>query len=352
MLARRIQRTLSHQWAALRQVTWSGSVGKAVSCNVSHLGPSIKEAAKYSWEARTYFNDPRGAYVHFKPQKDPGTGTGRLVVLAVGAGGCTIFYVSHREEVPYTHRKHAVFVSPETEKMLGLQTFTQVKAEAAAAGKLLPPQHPATVSVRRIGERIAAQAANPAGGGRTDHMKSLQWEFVVINEPDNVNAFVMPGGKVVVYTGLLRLLRKEDEIAAVLGHEVAHVLGRHIGEKLSSAALFTLLQIALALTLGFNIPSDLFQLAVFLPNSRKQESEADVIGIHLSARACFDPTAAVDVFTKLGEAERSQGIQTPTFLRTHPLSEKRVKAIEKNLPKALEDYEMAGCNAPREFFPW
>lgn len=70
----------------------------------------------------------RGAYVHFKPRRDPAKGTRQLVVLAVGAGGFTIFYVSHREEVPYTHRKHAVFVSPETEKMLGLQTFAQVRA--------------------------------------------------------------------------------------------------------------------------------------------------------------------------------------------------------------------------------
>jgi predicted Zn-dependent protease len=176
-------------------------------------------------------------------------------------------------------------------------------------------------------------------------MDGAAWEFAVVAS-EEANAFVVPGGKVVVYTGLLRLLGSQDELAAVLAHEVAHVLARHAAERMTQASTLELLRAVAYWAFGIPVPAGLLAPVFFLPNSRRAETEADLIGIQLAARACFDPAAAASVFEKLGAVERAAGgAAMPKLLRTHPLSDARVAAIRRHLPAAERLAEAAGCAA-------
>ncbi|PSC68549.1 Pentatricopeptide repeat-containing mitochondrial [Micractinium conductrix] len=272
------------------------------------------------------------------------TGSYASIVVVLGAGGAVV-WVSSQQEVPYTGRKHAIMVGPESELDLGREAFQQVLAEAKQQGALLPPRHPASQTVRRIGTRIAQAATDGYGGGYQDHLKHMEWEFAVIDSPQ-VNAFVVPGGKVVVYTGLLRMVRSEAELAAVLAHESAHVVARHAAERITQMGAVEVVRAIAYWVFGLPIPSGPLTAIFFLPNSRKAETEADVIGVQIMARACYDPSAMVSVFEKMGAAEkRDGGDKIPKFLRTHPHSGDRVVAIRKMLPQAEGLYEMSGCEA-------
>lgn len=190
----------------------------------------------------------------------------------------------------------------------------------------MPAHHPAMALVRRVGTRIARAVSDSYGGGFQEHMKGLEWEFAVINSPE-VNAFVVPGGKVVIYAGLLDVIDSEDELAAVLAHESAHVLARHAAERLMQAGTLEIVRMVAYWGFGLPIPGAPLQAVFFLPNSRKAETEADLIGVQVMARACFDPRASMTMFEKLGKAEQKAGGYVPKMLRTHPLSTDRIKAI-------------------------
>lgn len=277
--------------------------------------------------------------------RDAQTRALRYVVL-LGGGGA-IVWVSSRQEVPYTGRMHAILVNPEQEIELGQQTFQQVLAEARMQGTLLSARHPATQAVRRVGVRIAQAATDGQGGGFQQHLEGLQWEFAVINSPQ-VNAFVVPGGKVVVYTGLLAMVQSEDELAGVLAHESAHVVARHGAERLTQMGAVEVARMLAYWLFGLPIPAGPLSAIFFLPNSRKAETEADVIGLQIMARACYDPNGMISMFEKMGQAEKKEGgDMIPKFLRTHPHSSDRVKAIQGMMPTAEGIYEMSGCEAAR-----
>jgi predicted Zn-dependent protease len=271
-------------------------------------------------------------------------------LLFVAGTGAAAVYISSRQEIPYTHRHHSVLVDIETEKMLGEQTFRQILDDAKNKGTLLSPRHPASIVVRRVGKRLALIASDDYGGGFTQQMKGMNWEFAVIKSPD-VNAFVVPGGKVVVYTGLLDIVSSEDELAAVLAHEVAHILARHAAERITQGSVVELIRMIAYWGFGIPLFSGPLQALFFLPNSRQAETEADTIGVQLAARACYDPLAAATVFQKLGEVEKKMGMSVPEFLRTHPVSQKRVENIKALGGTAKRMKEEAGCNDTfRQFF--
>jgi predicted Zn-dependent protease len=176
-------------------------------------------------------------------------------------------------------------------------------------------------------------------------MPGLQWEFNVI-ESDEANAFCLPGGKVAVYTGILPLAQTEAGLAAVIGHEVAHAVARHAGERMSQALLVNLglsvadisLQnsqhrplIMAALGLGANV-------GVLLPYSRKHEAEADEIGTRYMARAGYDPREAVLLWQRFAKAG---GPRPPPFLSTHPAPESRAQELEGIAQRALKEYDSA-----------
>jgi predicted Zn-dependent protease len=234
---------------------------------------------------------------HF-PQRGPmGWLHGYGGLLAGGAlASFAGYYFYSLETVPYTNRRHAImFVSRSQELAMGRTIFEQTKQQARLSGNLLPDNHPMAQLVKRVGTRVAQVASSPVqsmtrnwgseasvlkdeGFGDQNHMKEIGWEFAVIRSPVP-NAFVVPGGKVVVFTGLIDLLSNEDELAAVLAHESAHVLARHHAERMSTQNGLMIFRFLSDILFGAHLPDAAMTLGVFLPYSRLNEYEADVIGI-------------------------------------------------------------------------
>jgi len=239
--------------------------------------------------------------------------------------------------VPVTGRSQLNLMAPSQEMQLGLTSFDQLKKETpvskdAAANALL----------QRTGRRIAAVAG--------PDMPNAQWEFVLF-ESAEVNAFCLPGGKVGVYTGILPITRDESGMATVLAHEVAHAVARHGGERMTEAMLLQFGGDALGTALSNTDPRTqaaarvaygvTSQVGLQLPHSRKQESEADYIGVVYMARAGYDPAGAVTFWQRFAEFNRQQGSSVPAFLRTHPTDETRIRQIKEMMPRAKGEYHPA-----------
>ena len=252
----------------------------------------------------------------------------KTVLVVVTAGGT--FYVINLEQVPITGRRRFNVLSPETEKQLAgdyrdmLQQFQ---------GKVLPEKHPYTQLVAKVVERLL-----PSTGG----LAGEEWRVFVIDDPEQMNAFVVPGGKVFVFSGLLPIAQDEAGLAAVLGHEIAHNVAHHVAEKVSGSLIWTGFAFVGSLFLGIDqsIANGITQLALQLPNSRTQEEEADHIGLLMMAESCYDPHAAVDLWKRMHAAEKGA---PPQFLSTHPSSLGRMERIKGWLPQAMEKYENAQC---------
>lgn len=161
-----------------------------------------------------------------------------------------------------------------------------------------------------------------------------EWTVLVVNDK-LVNAMAGPG-TVVVFTGILPVCKDEAGLAAVLAHEIGHVVARHVPESYSSSKVFLGLALLLEATLlDFGISRMLITYVLQLPNSRTHEKEADVIGLRMMSKACYDPRAAPQMFQRLGEYEKQANTgMNIEFLNTHPSSDNRVKYLEEQLPEA------------------
>jgi predicted Zn-dependent protease len=171
---------------------------------------------------------------------------------------------------------------------------------------------------------------------------SDEWHVHVIDDPDQKNAFVLPGGKVFVFTGLLPIAKDEQGLAAVLGHEIGHNVAHHMAERLSNSVIVGLAAIIISslLDVSGQLSSSIASLALSLPNSRTQEMEADRIGLLMMAESCYDPEAAVDLWTRMQQAEQ---FSPPQFMSTHPTSYNRRELIKSWLPEARQKYEQSNC---------
>jgi len=200
--------------------------------------------------------------------------------------------------------------------------------------------------VNRVGERIV-KAVNDLyiERGSADNLKGYDWEVNLVQD-NEINAWCMPGGKIVVYTGLLPVTQDEDALAAVMGHEVCHALLQHGNQRMSQALIQQLGGVALSVALS-NKPQetrDLFltaygvgaQLGVMLPFSRGHELEADRWGLIMAAKAGYDPRAAIGLWERM---EKAGGAKKPEFLNTHPSEGKRIERLQKIMPEAMEYYE-------------
>lgn len=261
----------------------------------------------------------------------------RKWALIIGGVGFAV-WITHREEAPMTKRKRFIFFREETVRKLSEGEFRSIQRQFE--GRILPKNHPLTQAVAEVGSRIAAAS----------DLQGLQWEFFVVDAPKDMNAFVLPCGKVFVFTGLFRAIENRDALAAVIGHEVGHIVAKHQNEALSQslilAAPFYLA--AIFLLGGYNdFVSLVYDLGVKLRGSRKRELEADYIGLHLMAKACYDPRHAPRVFQKLGRMQKE--LKLLKYVSTHPLSEERVKNLEKYLPEAIEVYQNQCLDAAWSF---
>jgi predicted Zn-dependent protease len=233
-------------------------------------------------------------------------------------------------------RKPKLMVVPESMvNRTAEQQYVQMKQQAASRG-LLNRDAPQVQRVRAI-----AQTLIPHGRRFNPESGNWAWEVNVIDSPA-VNAFCMPGGKIMVFRGLIdKLQLTDDELAAVIGHEIAHALLQHGRARMSEAVLknvgVNLAAMYFGLgDLGAAALAQAAQLAITLPYSRGHETDADLVGIELAARAGYDPRAAVMLWRKMAAA--GQG-QPPQFLSTHPGHADRVRGIEANLPKVMPLYE-------------
>ena len=220
------------------------------------------------------------------------------------------------------------------------QQYAQVLAEARKKGLL--NQDPQQVQrVRAIAARLIPQVSI-----FRDDAPQWKWEVNVLTSKD-VNAWCMPGGKIAVYTGLIeRLKLTDDELAAVMGHEIAHALREHarerMGRQMATQTATAVGAIALEIFTGVHIDPQLagtFTQAMFvLPNSRENEQEADLIGIELAARAGYDPRAAITLWQKMAQAG---GSGPPEWLSTHPSHDTRLRELQNDVQKVMPLYEKA-----------
>lgn len=237
------------------------------------------------------------------------------------------------ETVPITGRSQLQLLGERAEVQMGLSAYQDtLKKEKISGDARLNEQ------VTRVGRRIAEAT------GKSDY----QWEFKVVENDKMVNAFCLPGGKVAVYTGILPVARDDAGLATIMGHEVAHAIARHGGERLSQQLAIEGLVAASAIALSEKDPKKARLYAGFLglgatvglllPYSRLQESEADRLGLIFMAKAGYDPRVAADFWRRMAESARGKA-KPPEFLSTHPADETRIRQLEQWLPEALSHYK-------------
>jgi predicted Zn-dependent protease len=217
------------------------------------------------------------------------------------------------------------------------QQYLQMKQQASAQKALAPENYPQLVRLRKIAQRIIPFALewNPRA-------RDWQWEVNLIGSKQ-VNAYCMPGGKIAFYTGILDQLKlTDDEVAMVMGHEVAHALREHARERMGKSAATNiganlLGQLLGAGAIGQQVIGQGAQL-LSLKFSREDESEADLVGLELAARAGYNPEAGITLWQKMSA---SGGGAPPQWLSTHPSGTTRIQDIQKNLPAVMPLYERA-----------
>ncbi|MEM6718142.1 MAG: M48 family metallopeptidase [Bacteroidota bacterium] len=249
---------------------------------------------------------------------------------------------------PFTGKKTMAFVSNAQLFPTAFAQYDQFLTE----NKVVKGTSQAAM-IQRVGERIAVAAERWLdANGNQGYLKDYQWEYNLVDDPA-VNAWCMPGGKIVFYTGILPVAENETAIAAIMGHEVAHALANHGQQRMSAAYL----QQGLAVAGNLAIKDDKSRQAFnqyygvgsnvlgMLPFSRKHENEADKIGIYLMAIAGYNPDEAAELWKRMGA--KSAGKAPPEFLSTHPSSETRVQNLLAEAQRAKEEARKFGVTEYR-----
>ncbi|WP_374764337.1 M48 family metallopeptidase [Yunchengibacter salinarum] len=231
-----------------------------------------------------------------------------------------------------TGRDQFMMIPASEDSRLGLEAMQQVKDNAPVL-----TTGPMAERVKRIGQRIARVSDKP----------DMTWEFVVIDEPQ-LNAWALPGGKVAVYAKMMQEIDDDQQLAAVLGHEIAHAVLRHGAEQMSRAQAQNVAIAGLGVAVGASTDSQTAGMAVALgslaakglvqlPHSRFMELEADHIGTRYMARAGYDPRASVALWQRMNSLKEGGGGQ-PVWLSTHPADDKRIRELQARMPVYMQEY--------------
>jgi metalloendopeptidase OMA1, mitochondrial len=259
-----------------------------------------------------------------------------LIALAIAAAVVGVLLLhSHRQKTPVTHRVQHVGLTDQQQMQLGSQkyakTLRQNRARIISSGR-------AYARVQRVARRIEAVAARDK--------PRFVWKVTLLRK-NEANAYCLPGGKIVVYTGILPLTRNDAGLATVLGHEVAHATAEHVAERIERQHLTKVAAIIIAGGVAFT-PGQYVRViallgvggaAASLPFSRSQESEADHIGLVYMAKAGYNPRAAVAFWKRMLRAQK--GKEPPEFASDHPSDAHRVERIKGWLPEAEHAYTSA-----------
>jgi predicted Zn-dependent protease len=257
-----------------------------------------------------------------------------IILLAI-----TFYYCS---TVPITGRSQLHLISSADLNALSFQEYSQFLQQ-----NKLSTDAQNTNLVKRVGLNIQSAVENYfAQQNLSKELNGYAWEFNLIESPE-ANAWCMPGGKVVVYSGILPITQNETGLAVVMGHEIAHAIAQHGGERMSQGLMQQLGGMALSVAIQ-NEPQttqNIFMTAyglgstvgVILPFSRTQESEADRLGLIFMAMAGYNPNAALDFWSRMSQSK--SGGSPPEFLSTHPSDQTRIANLKKYMPEAMQYYK-------------
>ncbi len=259
-----------------------------------------------------------------------------------GCGCCSMFLPSC-STVPITERKQLSII-PEArinrQAAAAYENFRN-KAKIIKSGKDLK-------DILEIGNKMEkAVSAFFLKKGQDDPTKNFEWDYILVENDKMVNAWCMPGGKIAVYTGLLKITKNKNALATVMGHEIAHAVARHSVERMSHAMTINLGTTVADIflggainrtrnTVGQNTGLDIFQLGIMNPFGRKQETEADYLGLIFSSLSGYDIRESVKLWERM--SEKNKGKEPPAFLSTHPSSKKRIENLNNWINEVIIEY--------------
>jgi predicted Zn-dependent protease len=266
----------------------------------------------------------------------------RLVIIGLLSLGISIGFVECHKN-PVTGKSSLNLVNEDELMTMSAEEYNKFLAQHPP----LPSSDDRVQMVKRSGARIQKAVEDfYRSKGLSDELKNYKWEFNVVDE-NTINAWCMPGGKVVVYTGLLPVTKDEQSLAVVMGHEISHAIARHGNQRMSEAMVaqgFGLV-LSVAVSQKPQVVQDLFLQAFgvganlgLLSYSRKQESEADKMGLIFAASAGYDPEAAITFWERMA-ASSGSGEKPPELLSTHPSDERRIADLKKFMPEAKKYYK-------------
>jgi len=275
----------------------------------------------------------------------PRSGRKKFVLWPLLIAGVVVLfqYCSSQKYVnPETGRAARVAMSEGQEAALGLQSYQEVLSTSRVI-----TEGPQVDVVQRVMRRLVAGTGN---AGRT-----MEWQVSVVDDPQ-ANAFCLPGGKMVVYTGIIPVAQTEAGLATVLGHEMAHATSRHGSQRLLQSQVANTLMMGAQASLAFGDMDPQQKMAVMaavgagakygviLPFSRQHETESDEIGLYYMARAGYDPREAIAFWERMSEG--SEGRQAPEFASTHPSHGTRIERLKQHMDKAMQEYAGASQASP------
>ncbi|MDX9701981.1 MAG: M48 family metallopeptidase [Candidatus Auribacterota bacterium] len=253
----------------------------------------------------------------------------------------TACYITGCASVPLTGRTQMALVSDKELVTSSLQAYDQIVSQSKVSRNSRD-----SAMVKKVGDKIiTATKEIMQENGRYGEIEYFQWEVTLLDNDAMVNAFCMPGGKIVVFSGILPITQNESGLAVVMGHEVAHAVAKHSRERMSHMVLTNAGGVILseiiskrsehAQSMIMTMYGLGAQVGGMLPYSRLQEREADRMGLIFMAKAGYDPTAAISLWERMLAAEQAQ---IPEFLSTHPLTANRIEQIKTYIPEAMEYY--------------
>ncbi len=257
--------------------------------------------------------------------------------------GCCGFLVNQCSTVPITERRQLSLISEANLNRRASQIFEQIKKK-----EKLSNDSRQLNEIKEIGHRIEESVSEYFYQNNiTDPTLNFQWEYILIENKKVKNAWCMPGGKIAVYTGLLKITKNTDGLASVMGHEIAHAVAKHSIERASRGVLINIgTQVAdiasggkisqARRATGMNIDGLLAQIGINNPFNRKQESEADYLGLIFSSLSGYDIRETIKVWERMKEANK--GKEPPVWLNTHPSTEKRINSIKNWVQEIILEY--------------